>query len=387
MLNAEIKGKVVVKEILFPLVAVVYFSLFVLGLGDNVRGPIFPEIIRDFSLSQTQASLFFSISSTLSFIATFSSRFYLNQISRKKFFILAQVIMLLGTFVFILSSSTHFLFFGSCLFGAGMGLLGVAQNLMISELDSGKRGQKLLSGLHSTYALSSLLAPILVNLIYSSGYKWNHVFAVVAFFIAVCLLLGSFYVPDTNAHIKEVHLPKNKSHIFPQIIFAVCLGLYVASELIVSTRMPHFLREQFGFDLNKSNLYLTYYFILMFVGRLSFTFIHFDLKIKTQLIISLILSFVFFSLGIWVEPLFLCLTGLVQAPYYPLSMTLASKLFKSELASAISFCLGFSGLFVVLMHTFVGIIAERFGILQSMYVGLFAIVATVVHLQWVKNET
>ena len=43
-------------------------SLFALGLVDNARGPVFPDILKEFSLTDTVGSLFFLVASFASLV-------------------------------------------------------------------------------------------------------------------------------------------------------------------------------------------------------------------------------------------------------------------------------------------------------------------------------
>ena len=50
-------------KIIWPLILISFASLFVFGISDNIRGPLFPEILKEFNISDSMGSLMFALSS------------------------------------------------------------------------------------------------------------------------------------------------------------------------------------------------------------------------------------------------------------------------------------------------------------------------------------
>ncbi len=73
-------------------------SMFILGLSDNIRGPLFPELLRYFDISNTQASLSFGVASFAAFSGNLISTFLLKRIHLDRLLALAILFMSLGLF-------------------------------------------------------------------------------------------------------------------------------------------------------------------------------------------------------------------------------------------------------------------------------------------------
>jgi FHS family glucose/mannose:H+ symporter-like MFS transporter len=50
-----------------------FLSLFLLGLADNIRGPLFPEILQFFFVSSSKGSWSFATTSGAAFVGSFIS--------------------------------------------------------------------------------------------------------------------------------------------------------------------------------------------------------------------------------------------------------------------------------------------------------------------------
>ena len=367
----------------YRVVAIVYLSLFLLGISDNIRGPVYPEMIRAFSIDQVQGALFFSIASIVSFLTSLLSRFWIDQINRKTFLNLALLSMGFGILFVGLAPNYFLVLVGCAFFGAGFGGLGVAQNLIISQITTVKNRQKIMSGLHSMYALASVLSPLLMEFCYKIGLNWKAPFLFIAGMIAVILLISHFSIPLES--LKSYKITSDEQSPTPavraiELFFASMMALYVVSELLVSTRLPYFLRTHFQLSQEVANLNTALFFVFLLIGRLFFTFVQSPFKMQNLLKASLIVSILFYILGFYVHPFFLSLLGLSQAPFYPIAMSYAAQIFPRTMSSAVSFCLSMSAIFVVIMHTLFGYISEIGGVLPAMHLGPLAAFISVVML-------
>jgi MFS family permease len=351
-------------------ISLAYLSLFFLGLADNVRGPLFPEILKAFSVTDTQGSWMFALSSTFGFIASFLSRHLLRKYDRVlalKYSIIGLSIALIAM-AFVPSFSLFLTV--SALFGFCLGLMGVVQNVLVSLGSTSERRRQMLAGLHSMYGLSSLLAPLVVAGVVALGFNWRVSLIVMAVF-GVCLFVYSLWTPKnvvqhlTSKAVKEGSI---KEHL-PQIYLATMLGLYVMAEMLVSTRLALFMRRESGMDLEQSSLYITMFFIAMLAGRLLFTFLKLQTSLKKQLTVFLAVSILFFILGLNGSPIFLALTGFSMAPFYPLGVAYISEKFPEEIDSAIAYVMTVQSLLTVLMHVVVGWLTDMFGIAKAFYIG------------------
>jgi FHS family glucose/mannose:H+ symporter-like MFS transporter len=358
----------------FKAIAIAYVSLLLLGLSDNIRGPIYPEVLNSFHLSNTEGSLFFSLSSAFGFLGGLMSAHLVLQFSRLQV-LRISILGLLGAQV-VMASAIHFsvLLGASVIFGFSLGVMGVVQNMLVVQaLDPGPRKNKILSGLHSMYAGASVLAPLVVNAISwlkPSENLWRNCFYVTASLSGV-VFATSFLGPE----VKDASVPVPPIDFHPsaqrkqQIFFAFTLAFYVVCEILVSSRMALYMRREFAATLTESSWYTAGFFVCLFSGRLLFTFWAPAMALPKQLYWSLGLSFSLLALGILVHPVALMLSGLAMAPFYPLMMSMVGHLFPHSIAKALSWCVGISSALIVIMHICVGFLTDALDIRFGFAVG------------------
>ncbi len=68
---------------IWPLILISYASLFVFGISDNIRGPLFPEILKEFNISDSMGSLMFALGSLSGFVASYFTRTLLRRYDRR----------------------------------------------------------------------------------------------------------------------------------------------------------------------------------------------------------------------------------------------------------------------------------------------------------------
>lgn len=352
----------------WPLLILAYSSLFFFGLTDNARGPAYPEILKQLDLSNTQGSLLFASSSFLSFILSLLSNTWLKRIdlSRAMKIGLGQLI-LSGLFMGMSAqfSNSSLLIAASIFQGSGMGMCGVVMNLMVEKASPAHLRRRAFGGLHSTYAIASVVSPLLYSLVTSFGLNWMHFF----YFLAA---IGPLFV-FIPSHPKEIiysgktdNNPVVRLPMSLLISLGLCVGMYVASEIVISSRLVLYLEQGHGMTNSKANLYLCAFFIFLMIGRLSVSFFHFKLSGPKILFTSLLLTLIFFGPGLGHYPIFLSLTGLSMSVFFPSYMDWLAENFPQDFPKVTSTVLSGIGLHLVAMHLGFGRLAAYIGVRGAM---------------------
>ena len=125
-----------------------FASLFTLGLADNIRGTLFPEILNQFKLSNTLGSWLFAISSTGAFVAGVVSPAFLRRHNISSLLSSGVLLMAVGLAVTGFAVNFSWMIAGSLLLGLAIGFMAVAQNLLVSEGVESRLRSRALSGLH-----------------------------------------------------------------------------------------------------------------------------------------------------------------------------------------------------------------------------------------------
>lgn len=359
---------------IWPFIILSYFSLFVFGLTDNIRGPLFPEILKAFQISDSAGSWMFAMSALSGVVSSYFTRHLLRRYNRKAVLqggCAALIFALVG-----MSWSPqfyYFLFFSVC-FGLSLGIIGLIPNVLVPLGAPANLKQRLLSGLHAMYGLASFCAPLVVAQVAGATGNWRHVF-LVATMGPLALLLYSLHSTHANLHKKpaprlQEHVHKSKTLLIPQVFLALMVSFDVAGEIMISSRLALYMRREWNFDLQQSSLYVTYFFIAMLVGRSLFALIHFKQSPRFLLSVSIVSTIITGLLGLYYHPGFLALTGFTIAPFYPLSISFISNEFPGDLDDAVSYMMATDSLMLVFMHLSVGKLTDLFGIHQAILVGL-----------------
>jgi MFS family permease len=354
---------------IWPFIFLAYLSLFVFGLSDNIRGPLFPDILREFGVNDSVGSLMFALSSASSFAASQFARHFLRLFERRSVLQASALLLLVSLLGMAFARNfAAFLLFSLC-FGFSMGIVGLIPNILVPLGSSPERKQQLLSGLHAMYGIASLLAPLLAAGAAAFGGNWRWVFALAAI-APLGLLLYSFHRSHASLH-KKAAVPEVAATggFKPQLFLATMVSFSVAAEILVSSRLALFMRRVWASDLEQSSLYVTYFFVCMLAGRLLFTFVPFRRSVKQLLSLSLVVTAAFFFLGIYGHPVFLAATGLGLAPFYPLAISWISSEFPHDMDAAVSYMIATDSTMLVFMHLLAGRLTDDLGIRETMFMG------------------
>jgi FHS family glucose/mannose:H+ symporter-like MFS transporter len=372
---------------IWPFIFISYATLFVFGLTDNIRGPLFPEILKYFSLSDSLGATMWALSNISGLAASYVSRFFLKRYDRLSVLQGAALSLAISLWGLALSPNFPFFLIFSFLFGFSLGILGMIPNILVPMGSTPERKQRMLSGLHTMYGLSSLLAPLLAASVAGVAGNWRWTFAAAS--LAPLLLFAySLHSSHKSLHTKmsdnpDHHFANKERNFRPQLFLAFMLGLAVSLEIMLSSRLALFMQREWSATMEVSSLYVTYFFSSMMVGRLLFAIIHLKRSPQFLLSASLFFTFVFSLVGLFHHPLFLAFTGFTIAPFFPLTITWISSEFPEDLDSAISYLMTVDAIMLIAMHMLVGQLTDLFNIKTALFLGpLLAILALAMVLSY-----
>lgn len=356
-----------------------YISLFVFGLSDNMRGPLYPEILKTFGVSHSEASLFFSVASFVSFLGAWSAPKIIARWGHISAVRLGLALVSLSYLGYYLVTSFPIMLGVSAIFGFAIGLLGVTQNLLVLLASNLKFRSRVQSGLHACYGASSLLAPLVVLIVAALSLHWQISFLVPSVLCAL-VLAGTYLFPQMRGALHAVRgSEETAKHASVQsssperIYWSVVLALYVALEILLSSRLALFLREGREFTLESSSFWLMSFFAGLFLGRVFFAFVHLPVRFSVQMCGLMVLSAASFALGLWGRPEWMAVVGFTIAGFYPLWMSTLEPLFGGKMEEVASRGIGLTGFSVVAMHSVVGFFSDKAGVTAGMSVGLVLI--------------
>lgn len=357
-----------------------YSGLFVFGVSDSIRGPIFPELLLHFDVNHAQGAWFFVLVSLTSVLTSVISPMLISKWGHIVVLRRALISMTLSQVIFATAPSFYFVLVGSVLYGAGAGCLGVVQNVMVLLGSEVRYHQKFQSALHACYGAASIIAPMIVIAVTFLGFSWQASFWVSGVMILILYFLS--YISWSPLGDSPSQIPDKKMNIrshwtLEEYYLAFIIAIYVGLEVLIATRMASYLRETLFIDLKQSSLWVMIFFSGLLIGRLYFVFRQPKRSLQFQTIMSMGLLIVVLGLSLSHWSLWIVLAGLFIAPFYPVMMTAVGVLFPQRIEENLSLCNALQGAVLVGMHGITGIISDWGGLRAAMVFGLILSLITV----------
>lgn len=350
-------------------IVLAYIGLMALSFFDNGRGAAYPDILEHFKISTDMGSYLFSLVSLSGLFVNISSRWWLpitGLVGGTRFAMFCIGIgsfgvsygAKLGNFPIALSFAT--------VAGLGLGAFTIIMNILVAEGAPLKSRRRFLSGLHGVYGVSSFLAPQIINIFIFYGTNWIEFFQYISI-VTGLVILYSFRVHDTH---KESFKEAEKAYpikLSSRLVIGLFMGLYVASEIVVSSRLSLYLSRALNFETVLANSYLSYFFIALMTGRLLFAFVNFKHDNRTLLLVGYSSSIICFLIGLFVYPLGLCAVGFTMSYIFPVSMDWLNEKFGSKTHIMLSSVMTTIGASLSFMHWGFGQLVEMIGVEKAFY--------------------
>ena len=257
------------KTTILLLTAGCFFTFFVFGFTDNLKGPTLPSMLAELNISYgTGGNIFFG--EYLGFlIATLITGILADRFGLKSVILLAGVLLGVGVGGYSFFTSTILLSGSLFVLGLGLGALELGPNAIIVALHHERKGLylNLMSVLHG---LGSLVAPLFAGWLLSISVSWRVIYRwdilLIALFVLIFIFLR-FPKAEEKAQLDFRHIP--------QIAFKgqlpwfyVAITFYVAAEIGLASWLVTFLQQIRSAPVAFSNQSLSLFFAMMMLGRL-----------------------------------------------------------------------------------------------------------------------
>ncbi len=349
-----------------------------LGFTDNARPPLFGAMLTDLGLSDAGGAVVFAGASG----GVIAGSFLFKEMVRRNAVRGMQLAMLgvaLGIGLSGAAEGFWSLALASFLFGVALGGLALAQNLMVEQAVPEALKRRALTGLHSFYALASLLAPAAVAGLLELGANWRTIFCMLAappVGVAALLFLVRRREPPKRS---EEAGGKTGARLGRQVLIAFVAGSCVVAELLLTTRLP-LLMERDGATPEAAALSLSLFFFCLLASRIAFSLIPLRLSNQRLLALSAGTALLLNAVGLWVEPWVLPFVPLALGPFFPTIVALLSEEFPGELEGALAVLFAVVSLLVMGAHSAVGALSDLLDLRRALALGPLSLVATLVLL-------
>jgi FHS family glucose/mannose:H+ symporter-like MFS transporter len=360
-----------------------FISLFVLGSVDNLKGPIYPEVLDTLGIRPSVGSWIFTTTSLVSLLTSLLSIYWLKFVStinslKVALYFHAVTLLLMGLGLDF--KSFWYFLLSSIILGFALGIQGICVNTVVAQFSTTNNSKRLFSGLHSMYGLASLSVPLIVSIFLKKDIALKDMLYLLGFITFLLALVLNIRVKgETNFDDIKTKNELNKKTL---IVLSITACFYVSTEILLSSRLVYFLKSYHSFDIELSSLYLSLFFLCLLIGRLFFSFFQLNISVINLLKISVISSFLLFIIGMYIFPLALVLIGLSSSFFFPYLMDYIKNNFKDS-NLLIARIMIYVSLSLALMHFLFGLIADQFGTYVAMHINfvLYPVILYFLHFK------
>lgn len=261
------------------LTAAGFFSFFIFGFVDNLKGATLSNLLVDLDFSYAQGGSILFAAYLGFFIATLAAGVLADSVGNRRILILAGGLICVGILAFAAASTFWPLFGAMLIVGLGMGCIEVSGNGLIVQLHPLNRG-RYLNLLATFHGIGALLVPLYAGWLLNAGVSWRQVFQ---YSLPLAVLLTAVFVL-TPAPAKSPKKPAEASGFDWQAVgklgftrqmiwFYAAIAFYVGAELGIGAWIVEFLQRSKGFSLTGATGFLSLFFGMIMLGRVVGSFV------------------------------------------------------------------------------------------------------------------
>jgi len=372
-------------------IAIIYLLMMLIGIVENVKGPLIINIKTFYGVDYTMMGLFLSAGSFGFILSTFLGGFLADKIGRKSVLISGLILIIAGILgIFAARKFIVFLIFAFVM-NMGMGLLEIGINAVASIVFIVNQAL-MMNLLHFFYGVGAIISPNMTAKLLHINFSWQQVYLTVGAIVFILMLAAL----EIKMHGEEKHIARDKIDYIQILsdkrmwLFASMLGFYVASELGIGNWAVTFFSAQYKMDNTISSLYLGLFFATFTFGRLVGGFIVERIGyIKSLFIFSLVSSILIASGMAGRNFAFLIsVAGFFYSIIFPTTIAIVMKEFKQHVTIIIAIILTISSTINMLANFLIGRLNDIFGVFIGFSaILIFMILVVFMSLILAKTET
>ena len=263
------------RQSLWLLTAAGFFSFFIFGFIDNLKGATLSDLLADMQFSYAQGGTILFAAYLGFFIATLAAGVLADSLGNRLILILAGGLISVGLLAFAGATSFWLLFGAMLVIGLGMGCIEVSGNGLIIQLHPNNRG-RYLNLLATFHGIGSLAVPLYAGWLLSAGVSWRQIFQ---YCLPLALLLALAFVltappakssgPQTGGSGMDWQAVGRLGFTRQMLWFYVAIAAYVCAELGIGAWIVEFLQQTKGFSVTGATGFLSLFFGMIMAGRIA----------------------------------------------------------------------------------------------------------------------
>ncbi len=291
-----------VKEKNYKLLIMFMFMFMILSaISDNLRGVFLPSFKADFSVNNTEMGMMIVVGSIGYIVFAYLGGMLCETIGHKKVMSIGIVFMIISLVTLYLSPNFVILLVGMFLLNSGWALIGLAINTVIPLIAVSFQAV-LMNLVHFSYGVGATVTQKLAGVLLFKGIQWRNMYLYISILFLIVLIA---FIPVKVPSVQKAKEDKkiDYSYIFKNKLlyfYMISLGLYVASEISTGNWFVNYMKETFAYNENQATFYTTLFFGTFTLGRLLGGFVVQKLGSIKTVLMSLVLAFSFYTIGLLV---------------------------------------------------------------------------------------
>ncbi len=291
-----------VKEKKYKFLIMFMFMFMILSaISDNLRGVFLPSFKADFSVNNTEMGMMIVVGSIGYIVFAYLGGMLCETIGHKKVMSIGIVFMIISLVTLYLSPNFVILLVGMFLLNSGWALIGLAINTVIPLIAVSFQAV-LMNLVHFSYGVGATVTQKLAGVLLFKGIQWRNMYLYISILFFIVLIA---FIPVKVPSVQKAKEDKkiDYSSIFKNKLlyfYMISLGLYVASEISTGNWFINYMKETFAYNENQATFYTTLFFGTFTLGRLLGGFVVQKLGSIKTVLMSLVLAFSFYTIGLLV---------------------------------------------------------------------------------------
>lgn len=253
--------------------SLIFILMFVVAYLENARGVFLPSFRDTFRVDSVAISFMVSLSTFGYLLATLLSDFVSERVGTKGVLLIATFLMAMTSMLLSITTSYPIFLAVMFLMNIGLGLNNYGMNVTVPLMALGNL-PIIMNSLHFMYASGATVSQRLNGLFISGGFTYQRIYFFIglAFFVGfIGLLFSKTKNKDQENFTRKDLLAfmKNRRYWF----YVACFAGYVFSEVSIGTWFVDYAKLTFGVDESSGSLWVSLFFILLALGRLTGGFV------------------------------------------------------------------------------------------------------------------
>lgn len=344
-----------------------FFSFFLFGFSDNLKGATFPVLLDDLNFNYANGGTILLLSYLGFLIATLVTGPLADIAGKKLIILLASAFLMVGMLGYSVVSELWSLALTMFIMGLGLGALEVGANLIIVDIHPEDKA-RYLNLLAFFHGIGSMIAPLYAGQMLVMGFSWRRVYqfgAGIALFVLIYFLLAK-YPRKSGASTNKLNFKNLGKSAFSRemILFFISIAAYVAAEIGIGAWLVEFLQKIKLQSVGQSTFYLALFFGSITAGRfIGSLFLSRVGYIKSMLYAGVSALF-FVGIGIFASTelaILLPLSGFFFSIIFPTLTAAVSDIHEENQGAVLGLLFTFAGLGGVLGSWSIGLFSNWFG--------------------------